>query len=235
MKYINQLIQKVFPPHAPLPAGVYHYQAPPGSNFPYRLHLRIEKDGIGILIVNASTVLHLNETATEYAYHIIQETPQEDVIRSICKRYGVRKDQVIQDFENFSDRLKTLIETPDLDPVTFLDFDRDTPYSTEISAPYRLDCALTYSQPESDLKSTAPTSRVVRELNTEEWKTIFNKAWEVGIPHLILTGGEPTLRPDLMELIAHAESIGPVTGLLTNGVRCAEKAYLQKLLAGWTT
>jgi hypothetical protein len=231
MKYINQYLQKIFPPHQPLPAGVYHYQAPPNSDFPYRLHLRIEKDGTSILIVNASTVLHLNETATEYAYHIIRETSQEEVVRSVNKRYHAQKDQIIQDYQDFRDRLKTLVEMPDLDPVTFLDFDRDTPYASDISAPYRLDCALTYAQMEDDAGSAAPTSRVDRELSSDEWKTIFNKAWEVGIPHIILTGGEPTLRPDLVELIAHAESIGLVTGLLTNGIRCEDKTYLQGLMA----
>ena len=230
MKYLNQLITKLYPPQKPIPAGVYHFQSPPSAQIPYRLHLRIEKDGTGILILNASTVLHLNETAAEYAYHIIQQTPTQEVIRSMRKRYNTTKDQIIQDFEDFSGRLHTLIETPDLDPVTFLDFDRDTPYSSHISAPYRLDCALTYAQEETAASPIAPTGRVIRELSTEEWKVIFNKAWQAGIPHLIFTGGEPTLRPDLPELIAYAESIGLVTGLLTNGIRCTEKSYLQTLL-----
>ena len=44
--------------HQPLQAGIYHYQSPPEGEQPYRLHLRLEPDGKGILIVNASTVLH---------------------------------------------------------------------------------------------------------------------------------------------------------------------------------
>jgi hypothetical protein len=35
-----------------------------------------------------------------------------------------------------------LIGTPDLDPVTFLDFDRHEPFTGKIS-PYRIDCAVT--------------------------------------------------------------------------------------------
>ena len=42
----------------------------------------------------------------------------------------------------------------------------------------------------------------------------MDKAWAAGIPHITFTGGEPTLRDDLPALIAHAEKIGQVTGLL---------------------
>ncbi|HNT55840.1 MAG TPA: radical SAM protein, partial [Anaerolineaceae bacterium] len=56
------------------------------------------------------------------------------------------------------------------------------------------------------------------------------KAWQAGIPHIVFTGGEPTLRPDLPELIAYAEKQGQVTGLLTDGLRLAETDYLHSLL-----
>jgi len=60
---------------------------------------------------------------------------------------------------------------------------------------------------------------VDRELNTSEWITILDKSWNAGIPHIIFTGGEPTLREDLPELIMHAEALGQVSGLLTDGLR----------------
>lgn len=116
-----------------------------------------------------------------------------------------------------------------LDPVTFLDFDRVDPYSQKLSAPYRLDCALTYKTGSED-PHAAPVERVKRELLTEEWKVILQKAWQAGIPQIIFTGGEPTLRPDLCELIAITQNQGQVTGLLTDGKRLAERDYLHALL-----
>ena len=68
------------------------------------------------------------------------------------------------------------------------------------------------------------------ELSTEEWFGIFDKAWNFGIPHIILTGGEPTLRDDLAELIAHTESNGQVVGLLSDGLLLSDSSYLQTLL-----
>jgi MoaA/NifB/PqqE/SkfB family radical SAM enzyme len=71
---------------------------------------------------------------------------------------------------------------------------------------------------------------VDRELSTEEWLRIINQAWHAGIPHLIFTGGEPTLREDLLDLIRAAESNGQVTGLLTDGYKLGEQQFRQQLL-----
>lgn len=230
MTSIREIIRKRFSQAQPLPAGIYHYQAPPAADFPYRLHLRLEADGNGLLIVNAATVLHLNQTAAEYAYHLVNETTEESAVRQVAARYQIAKDEVLKDYVDFKERIFSLVNMPDLDPVTFLDFERDTPYSGKISAPYRLDCALTYQLPEGVDPAAAPTKRVDRELSTAEWKTILDKAWQAGVPHIVFTGGEPTLRDDLAELIAHAEELGQVTGLLSDGEKLADVDYLNTLL-----
>lgn len=54
------------------------------------------------------------------------------------------------------------------------------------------------------------------ELATKEWKKIIDKCQKACIPQLTFTGGEPTLRSDLVELINHASWF--VTRLNTNGV-----------------
>ena len=102
-------------------------------------------------------------------------------------------------------------------------------FNKNSSAPFRLDCALTYKSNTED-QSIAPISRVKRELLTEEWKTVLARAWGAGIPHIVFTGGEPTLRPDLVELIGYSQSLGQVTGLVTDGLRLTERDYLHQLL-----
>jgi organic radical activating enzyme len=213
-----------------LPPGLYNYQAPQDSDYQYRLHLMIEPGGEGLLIINASTVLHLNQTATEYAYHLIQQTPQPKVIESIIKRYQITYADVTKDFDNFMTRIDTLINTPDLDPVTYLDFERSTPYIDFPVAPYRLDCALTYKLSNKDELGLSPKDRVKQELSFDEWKLILEKAWSNGIPHVIFTGGQPTQRPDLIEIIILAEELGMVTGLPTDGLKLSENEYLEQIL-----
>ena len=59
---------------------------------------------------------------------------------------------------------------------------------------------------------------------------LLDRLWEIGIPHVVFTGGEPTLRPDLPELIAHAEQNGQITGINTNGRKLKDPAFLQSLV-----
>ena len=74
----------------PLPVGVYHKQDLQDDK-PYRVHLRLRADGSGIFILNASTVLQLNATAAEYAYHFIHGTELEEAARQseeYLRQYG---------------------------------------------------------------------------------------------------------------------------------------------------
>jgi hypothetical protein len=226
IKILRNRFQKV---HT-LPAGMHTFQSPPDAAIPYRLHLRLEPDGSGVLILNASTVLHLNQTAAEYAHQWVTGSTPEKAARVIASRYRVNPKQALQDYRDFIARVETLLQTTDLDPVTYLDFDRTDPYSEEISAPYRLDCALTYRLPEGESLQYAPTERAENELSADEWKTILDKAWAAAIPHVVFTGGEPVLRDDLAALIAHAEKIGQVSGLLSGSLRLGSADYLKTLL-----
>jgi len=193
MKIFNRLADQ-FSKVKPLPEGTHHMQAAPEDEKPYRLHLRLQKDGSGTLIVNAATILHLNPTAAEYAYHFIKGTPPEEAAQEISKRYRITKGVALEDYQDFVDRIQTLIDTPDLDPVSFLDFERVTPHSADLTAPVRLDCALTYKLPPETDAEYAPAKRVDRELTTEEWGQVLDIAWREGVPHVTFTGGEATLR-----------------------------------------
>lgn len=228
MNIINRLADR-FAKVQPLPEGVYHKQDMQ-DNKPYRVHLRLKPDGAGIFILNASTVLQLNATAAEYAYHFIHGTDFEEAVKQVSSRYRVSKEVARQDYEDFLDKIETLISTPDLDPVSFLDFERAAPHSAGLTSPLRLDCALTYHLREDTNAEYAPTKRVDHELTTDEWRVILDKAWQAGIPHITFTGGEATLREDLPDLIAHAEKNGQVCGLLTDGLRLLDKDYLELLL-----
>ncbi len=60
--------------------------------------------------------------------------------------------------------------------------------------------------------------RYGNELSTEEWKSVLRRGRELGGVQLGFTGGEPTLRRDLEELVAEAECLGYYTNLITSGV-----------------
>ncbi len=56
------------------------------------------------------------------------------------------------------------------------------------------------------------------ELSTDEWKKVIRDAREMGAMQIGFTGGEPTLRKDLEELIRYADELGFYTNLITSGV-----------------
>ena len=227
---IELFFEKLFTPTKSIPTGIYQYQSADKAEIPFRLHLRIEDDGNGILIINASTVLHLNRTATEYAFYLVNGKDDKQIAGLISEKYEVYQEKALEDYHDFLNKLDTLVQTPDLDPVSFLDMERINPYSEVSSAPYRLDCALTYQVSDFADEKSAPMDRVERELTTQEWQTIMKKAWDAGIPHIVFTGGEPTKRDDLLTLIRYAEDLGMVTGLLTDGAKLSQKKFLNKLL-----
>jgi radical SAM protein with 4Fe4S-binding SPASM domain len=99
----------------------------------------------------------------------------------------------------------------------------------EIPAPYRMDLALTY-RCQNDCGHCYNETKEKEELNPEKWKAIIERLWEVGIPHIVFTGGEPTLFVKLGELVARSEEFGQVTGLVTNGRNLRKPGYLKELV-----
>ena len=55
------------------------------------------------------------------------------------------------------------------------------------------------------------------ELSTQEVISVMHDLRRYGVPALILSGGEPLLRPDIFEIAAHAKSLGFYLALSTNG------------------
>jgi radical SAM protein with 4Fe4S-binding SPASM domain len=67
------------------------------------------------------------------------------------------------------------------------------------------------------------------ELTTAQWKSVIDKLSDIGVFIVTFTGGEPTLREDLPELLLYAQNKGIVTGLISNGRRLKDKAYVEVL------
>jgi len=239
-------------------SGLYHYRRQ-NLDEKSRIHLRLDPDGHGTLIVNANRILHLNPTAALMAYFTLEQSSDQDAIRLIRQEYQVGAAQVRADLETVRGQIEELVRPEGACPIHELGLETAMPFSARPTAPYRLDLALTYrcnndcahcynvehpslAHP-SPLRSTpaglpiageAPGMEEgvnVDELSTHDWMRVLDKAWELGVPHIIFTGGEPTLRDDLPELVAHAEKNGQITGLNTNARRLSDPRYVEKLVA----
>jgi radical SAM protein with 4Fe4S-binding SPASM domain len=228
---IQDRIKSWFEPHKPLAPGIYHYQTPVDAPQQFRLHLRVEKDGHGVLLINAAKVLHLNQTATELASLILQGKTAAEAASEMSRRYNVNRETALADFEQLQETIWTIAQSgEEVCPVSYLDVGRVEPMSTELSAPYRMDLALTYRCQNDCPHCYVGRPRDFPEMPAEQWKRVMDCCWEVGIPHVTFTGGEATLRPDLVELVQHAEDVGLVTGLQSNGRLLRDRATLDQLL-----
>jgi pyrroloquinoline quinone biosynthesis protein E len=61
-----------------------------------------------------------------------------------------------------------------------------------------------------------------REMPTDAWIALFEQAAALGVLQIHLSGGEPTLRPDLELLVSSLSQLGIYTNLITAGVGIAE-------------
>lgn len=108
-------------------------------------------------------------------------------------------------------------------------------YANEMKAPHRIDLMISSMQKDGHWNCNQKCIHCYaagqkyadqKELTTEEWKKIIDKCREACIPQLTFTGGEPTKRKDLPELIDYSRWF--VTRLNTNGVLLTEE-LCQKL------
>jgi len=210
--------------------SLHHLKVEDGDYRGLRLHLRFEEDGDGVLIINGSRVLFLNRTAAEYVHSFIENKTEDEVIKKVRKRYKVDAETALKDYQDVLFIVNTFAKTPDVCPVSYLGVDKMEPFQKELSAPYRMDLAITYRCNNRCLHCYAGGPRETKELTTEEWQKVMHKLLKLGIPHVVFTGGEPTMRDDLPKLVAYTQEIGLVSGLVTNGRRLRDESYFNSLV-----
>ena len=214
----------------PPAAGLYHYIREANGERS-RIHLRLDEDRSGLLLVNANRVIHLNPTAALIAFLVLENVPTPEALSTLTQVYNVSPTQASEDHALLTDQLDELVRPEGACPIHELDIETKMPFSARPSAPYRMDLALTYRCNNDCAHCYNDRPRNFAELSTAQWKGILDKLWHLGIPHIVFTGGEPTLRLDLPELIAHAEANGQITGLNTNGRRLNVPAYVSELVS----
>lgn len=220
-------IKKIFS-RSKIPQGRYTYRGE-GDFTGLALQLRVEPEGNGLLIINANTVLFLNETSTAYAYFLMQGLTTEEVVSKIRSIFRVKERLVRSDYEKLVYTISTLAQTEEVDPISYLDLKKIEPFSQVYSAPLRVDLSVTFRCQNRCVHCYAGGSHETKELTTDEWKQVIDRLQEVGVFILTFTGGEPTIRKDLPDLLIYGQKKGLVTGLITNGRNLTDEKYVKNL------
>jgi pyrroloquinoline quinone biosynthesis protein E len=102
--------------------------------------------------------------------------------------------------------------------------------SCSVRAPIGLLAELTHRCPLQCPYCSNPLEleRVNTELSTEDWQRVMRQAAQLGILQIHLSGGEPTIRRDLEDIVKTAAEAGLYTNLITAAVLLTRER-LQKL------
>ena len=113
-------------------------------------------------------------------------------------------------------------------------------YAENMTAPHRMDLLVSSMTDEKGVWNCNQKCRFcyaagqcksnVKELSTSDWKKIIDKLRKSNVPMLTFTGGEPTMREDLVSLVDYAKWF--VTRLNTNGINLTEKLAKELKSAG---
>lgn len=184
-----------------------------------------------LLILRPNKVMHLNETGVIMLTMLLDGSSPTDVVGHFVEDFGATEQVVVNDLAAFVDDLRNMTmgnlnvysyKTANI--VPFGTGEIKYPVLSEIAISYRCNnqCRFCYAY--------APY-RESGEMTTEEVKRVIDIIDDdAHVPSLSFTGGEPTLRKDLFDLIAYARKRGLRVNLITNGRRCAEREYVQELV-----
>lgn len=67
-------------------------------------------------------------------------------------------------------------------------------------------------------RASAERGPYSNELSTDECKGVLDEIASLGSPIIIFTGGEPLLRPDIFEILAHGQKLGHNMAMAVNGL-----------------
>ena len=198
--------------------GLHAYRTVAGGRS-VRLHLRIHRDRTGLLFINAVQQVHLSPTQAEMAKLALDGIARPEALGRLRTIYpDVPTANLAEELDRTAEMVRRASSGPVDCPTCDLGLPQPPPLSVRAQAPYKADLALHYRcNNRCSHCYNEPGRRQMRSLAGREWERVLDRLWQIGVPYVIFTGGEPTLHDDIVGLIAHASSLGMICGMNTNG------------------
>jgi radical SAM protein with 4Fe4S-binding SPASM domain len=184
-----------------------------------------------LLILRPNKVMHLNQTAMLMLKMLLEGAAPKELVEVFVTKHGAEKQQVLNDLAAFVSDLQQMVmgnqniysyQTAKIMP--FGSGEIKYPVLGEIALTYRCNNKCRFCYAYSPYRESG-------EMTTDEVKHVIDIiADDAHVPSLSFTGGEPTLREDLFELIRYGRSKGLRMNLITNGRRCKDKAFVDSLV-----
>ncbi len=234
---------------------VHHTTLDPEGPGVVRIHLvpplvRDGEIGASVAILNGQDVIPVNtawsilltefiDTVNEHSGSPVSEADVAEIVETACERVKkvyplISRKRLRRDIVTIMETFRQVAygETPDT-PIAYMTLGE---YAPKMRAPHRMDLMVSAMTKEGcwhcnqrcvHCYAAGQAASEEAELSTEEWKQILDRCRSAGIPQVTFTGGEPTMRDDLFELIDYARWF--ITRLNTNGVRLTAD-YCRRLM-----
>ncbi len=188
--------------------GLYHIMQENDGIFS-RFHLRVEKDGSGMLIANAMAAARLTASGVVIAKDLLEGIPEQEIIDHLRKHFSHADPDVIhRDVETVTELIDRLKAPGDAYPVLNLEDPSLSPHSSELISP--LQAAVPITGPEALLP-------------------LLDRMWEVAIPHVTLLIPDAFEPLELIRSVEHAEDLGMITGVRGRASSLWDEAFLTDL------
>ena len=171
--------------------GIYHYRREAGGNVT-RFHLRVEEDGSGMLLANASVAARLSPTGVLIAKSRLEGVAYPVISRTIKESfYGATEQQIESDVRRISQLIGELANLEDNYPIFNLD-----------------DPAIV--QPRTLL---APFHAQLRVADPEKNNSLLHKLWESGVMHVTFSAEPGSDTEFAVRNVERAEDLGMISGV----------------------
>lgn len=240
LRTFNKILHTTFNPYEPGVARIY--LIPPKFTWFKSVSSVVIVNGHDIIPIRESWSILLSifiEEVNKYSGKEITKEQLDKIVETTVKKtkkiYGrFIKDEVIK--EDLWDMINTF-KSIAIGEVIEGKIPRVTigEYSKHMTAPHRMDLMISSMEKEGvwncnqkclHCYAAGQPKGNVKELTTSQWKKVIDECKKAGIPQLTFTGGEPTRRDDLIELVEYAKWF--ITRVNTNGVDLS-KELCQKL------
>ena len=233
---------------------VLHTTLNPDGPGAIRIHLippKKQKDALGmsIAIINGTDIVPVNFARAVILAELIRETNKydgkeigEEIIQSILDRTVENVKQIIPILskKRIREDIRTIYRTIHQiafreEVTTDIHYMTIGEYAEYMTAPHRMDLMISAmtkngkwncNQKCIHCYAAGQVLAEEEELSTDQWKEILRRCHAAGIPQVTFTGGEPTVRSDLIELIRDARWF--ISRLNTNGIKLT-KEYCRAL------
>lgn len=185
----------------PLEAGMHHYQRPRDDGY-MRFHLRVERGGESLLIAGASEAVRLSRDGTAVIKRLLDGEDPQALVDELSSPAAER---LVADVQKI---LEELGSPSARFPIFNLSDPANDPRDADLIAPFQADVDV------DDLTLL---------------RSILQKLWAAGIPHVRFLPGAQLSDDDLVQAVEWAEDVGMIAGVRSTGSWLMESSRVDRL------